>query len=228
MARVSRSGPKHASEGSEVKLLCYTCDRETVHRVVRAAEYQGQWEDENMDVTSWDVYQVVECRGCESLGFRKTHQNTEEYDNDPDTGEQILDTHQELFPNRLAGRKEIDHDWTLPRELLGIYRETLSAMRGAMPVLAGIGIRAIVETVCKDRKAVGANLEKRIDALVTQGVLTKEGAEVLHGLRILGNEAAHEVKPHSMLTLGTAMDVIDHLLMGVYVIPARASKLPKR
>ncbi|WP_305800612.1 hypothetical protein, partial [Thiolapillus sp.] len=38
-------------------------------------------------------------------------------------------------------------------------------------------------------------------------------------LRTLGNEAAHEVKPHNNATLTLALDVIDHLLKGVYILP---------
>ena len=38
-------------------------------------------------------------------------------------------------------------------------------------------------------------------------------------LRTLGNEAAHEVKPHNNATLALALDVIDHLIKGVYILP---------
>ena len=227
MPRETRTGPKHATEGNVVQVVCYKCLRETAHLVVRSAEYVDDYVDGSFSVTGWNNYQVIQCRGCERVGFRSTHQNTEEYDNDPDTGEAIPDTRIELYPNRLAGRDELGSYWTLPSVLMAIYRETLSAMRASLPVLAGVGIRAIVETVCADRKATGSNLEKRIDALVTQGALTKDGADILHRLRILGNQAAHEVKPHSLETLNTAMDVVDHLLTGVYILPARAKTLPQ-
>lgn len=97
-----------------------------------------------------------------------------------------------------------------------------------MPVLAGIGLRALVETVCKEREAEGKNLEQRIDNLVAQGVLTLDGAEFLHSLRIMGNQAAHEVKPHPVADLNLAFDVIEHVLTGVYLIPNRAAQLPQR
>ena len=224
----SRSGPKSDDQGKDVRLLCYQCDRVTVHSVVRSVEYDDEYSDGDFSVYSQDAYQIVECRGCESLGFRHTHSNSEDYDNDPDTGEMITNVKMELFPSRVAGRTEIDDAFTLPREIHSIYSETLAALRGGLPVLAGIGVRAIVETVCREREASGVNLAQRIDALVTQGVLTRDGSSVLHSLRVLGNEAAHEVKPHSLGTLNVAMDVVDHLLMGVYIIPARATRLPAR
>jgi hypothetical protein len=88
--------------------------------------------------------------------------------------------------------------------------------------LAGIGIRAIVETVCKDKESSGRNLASKIDDLVTQGVLTRDGANILHKLRTLGNESAHEVTPHDNVQLGLALDVVDHLLTGVYILPHHA------
>ena len=89
-------------------------------------------------------------------------------------------------------------------------------------------MRAIVETVCKDRNAKGRSLELQIDDLVTQGVMTKDGAGILHSLRLMGNAAAHEVKPHRAEDLRVAMDVVEHVLVGVYLIPKRAAKLPRR
>ena len=110
----------------------------------------------------------------------------------------------------------------LPANVRRIYEETIGAMNNDQSVLAGIGIRALIETVCNDRKANGKNLMKRIDDLVKLGVLTAEGAAVLHKLRTLGNSAAHEVKPHTQAQLGLALDVVEHLLNGVYVLPAHA------
>jgi hypothetical protein len=47
-------------------------------------------------------------------------------------------------------------------------------MNNDQPVLTGIGIRALVETVCKDRKTKGKNLAEQIDDLVTIGALPRE------------------------------------------------------
>ena len=97
-------------------------------------------------------------------------------------------------------------------------------MNGDQPVLSGIGIRALIETTTKERNANGKDLMEKINDLVTQGVLTKDGADILHKLRVLGNKAAHEVKPHSTDQLDLAMDVIEHLLKGVYILPHHAKR----
>lgn len=228
MATETRKGPLHADEGKEIRIACTECGRQTVHRVIRSAEYVSEYEEHQFSITSWDEYQIVECLGCQTHSFRHRHTDTENVDHDPDTGEAYLEEQVALFPNRETGRAEVEGLLFLPVPMQQIYRETLSALRNTSPVLAGIGIRAIVETVCKDRNASGKNLEQQIDSLVTQGVLTKDGAEILHSLRIMGNQAAHEVKPHTAAALNTALDVIDYVITGVYVLPRKASKLPQR
>lgn len=228
MSLESRAGPAHKEEGKEYRVACIDCGRSTLHRVTRSAEYTTDYTERRFSITGWDEYQVIECLGCQTVSFRKCHRDTENIGVDPDTGEEILEEHIELYPSRTAGRYELDDTLLLPPAIQRVYRESLAALRGSMPVLTGIGLRALVETVCKERKASGRNLEERIDTLVNQGVLTRDGAEILHSLRIMGNDAAHEVKPHTTEDLNAAFDVIEYVLTGVYLLPQRAAKLPRR
>lgn len=228
MATETRSGPKSEQEEKEFRVLCSSCDRPTVHRVIRSAEYQSEYEEPRFSVSSWDEYQIVECRGCESMSFRHVHRDTEDVDIDDETGEAQLAETVKLYPDRLAGRTQLDHAHHLPRSVLQVYLETLNALRSSLPILAAIGIRALAEAMCKDRQAKGRDLEKKLDSLVEQGLVSSEGAEILHGLRLMGNKAAHEVTPHSLADLNTAFDVIEHALQGVYILPKLAARLPKR
>jgi len=131
---------------------------------------------------------------------------------------------QELYPRRAVGRRRLDDVYSLPASIRRIYIETHEALLNGSPVLVGIGIRAIVETVCKELDAQGRDLETRIDNLVANQLLTPGGADILHKLRSMGNEAAHEVKPHGPEQLTLAMDAVEHLLQGAYVFPQRASR----
>jgi hypothetical protein len=131
-----------------------------------------------------------------------------------------------LFPPRYGGRSELDGWKKLPYKTKSIYQETLTALRSNLPILTGIGLRAIVENICKNCGAAGKNLQDQIDDLVTQHVLTPDGANILHSLRVMGNKAAHEVKPHSLDTLNVAFEVVEHVLKGVYILPERAKTLP--
>ena len=60
------------------------------------------------------------------------------------------------------------------------------------------------------------------------GFLARESVEFLHSTRLLGNMAAHEMQVPSKENLNTAIEVVEHLLVGVYILPQKASDLPKR
>lgn len=209
---------------TEHRISCTMCNNETAHRVVVSVEREGG--DRDYRYAEW--YEVVQCKGCGSLSFRKNQHNSEDWTVDDESGQGILDDHIEVYPPRAVGRRELADAHFVPYEVHRIYSETHRALCSDLRILAGIGIRIIVEAVCQDRQASGRTLGDKITDLVRLGVLTEDGARILHNLRSLGNAAAHEVKPHSLVTLNLAFDVIDHLLLGVYIIPAKAGSLSER
>jgi len=212
------------TKGNEIRTLCLQCDKKTYHVILKSVDEHGRekYTDWNFN---WDThFQIIQCQGCKTVSFRKASLNSEEM---VQVGENELEPeiHEQLFPPRLEGRKGIAKNvLRIPKSVRCIYKETNTALMADLPVLTGIGIRAIVETVCKEKEAEGNNLLKKIDSLVNKKLLTPAGAEILHNLRVLGNKSAHEVKPHSVEQLSVAMDVIDHLLMDVYILPFKVKK----
>jgi Domain of unknown function (DUF4145) len=169
-------------------------------------------------------YLVAECRGCESLTFVKERSTS-----DDDVVQIGYDEWEhcnsvDLYPDPIPNRSPMSSLEFLPMNVQRIYKESVRSLGVGTDVLTGIGIRAIVETVCKDRQAFGGDLYERINDLVNKQLLTPAEAGVLHKLRSMGNAAAHEVKPHDRTQLSLAMDVIEHLLSGVYVLPNRVAK----
>lgn len=209
------------TQGEKHWLACPHCNKPTLHVILVSAEAMENYYEDGGPGQFWCVNdcQVVQCEGCKTLSFRKTYV-------DIDTPEQI--PQEELYPIRISGRHQLPDLHHVPQQVLGIYRETLTALGNNLLILAGVGIRSLVEAVCKERKTGKANLEGSIDALVSQGVLTKDGAEILHSLRLMGNKAVHEVTPHNIDDLQVALDVVEHLLQGVYILPKIVSNLPKR
>ena len=207
-----------------LKVFCAgSCSGQTEHDVLARANTQDS--DENM--SWWSGYQIVGCRGCKTISFRQSSSNSEAGHYQIGENEWYVDESIKLYPPRTADTRGLSSDDTyyLPDMLLVIYEETRIALINAMPVLAGIGLRAIVETLCKDQKVTGNNLQQQIDALVTGGLMTKQQAAILHKIRTLGNKAAHEVAPHPAEQLGLAMNVVEHLLEGTYIVPAKVAKV---
>lgn len=129
-----------------------------------------------------------------------------------------------MYPSRVEGRKGLGIDEIhLPAQIRAIYSETIEAIANQSPVLAGIGLRALVEAVCKEKGAPGENLFKQINSLQADGTLSKGSTTILHQIRTLGNDAAHESKAHSASQLSLAMDIIENLLKEVYIHPKLAA-----
>ncbi|OQW33427.1 MAG: hypothetical protein A4E19_03220 [Nitrospira sp. SG-bin1] len=169
---------------------------------------------------------TVMCQGCRTVSFCIESQFSEDYEYDEHEDGYYVKRY-ELYPNRITGRPEMDSARDIPEGIYDLYAETRTALCSNQPILTGIGIRAIVEAVCKDRGATGHNLEKRIDSLVILKIVTEDGAKILHNLRFMGNDAAHEVKAHKIDELSIAFGVLEYLLQGVYIMPKQASMLPQ-
>ena len=210
-------------QGVKISSYCRTCLRDTKHQILANANVGGTIQSDGYS-TDWSIaHQIIRCLGCETFSFRKTSGTEHDF---IQTGENEweYDGLVEIYPDPREGRQPLPDAGLLPEKIQRIYEETLQALNDAQPVLCGIGTRAIIETVCKDRKAGGGDLYHKINSLVGLGVLTQDGANILHKLRTLGNDAAHEVKPHSLEELKLAFDVVDHLLLGVYILPEHAKR----
>jgi hypothetical protein len=211
-------------KGQTLRVFCAgSCSGQTEHEVLALVSTA----DNDGEVSFWSAYQTLACRGCRTISFRQCSSNSESGhyqvgENEWETDEQI-----KLYPPRTAETKGISpsDSFHVPDRLLGIYEETRGALRNEMPVLAGIGLRAIVESLCVDKQVAGGNLAKMIDSLASEGYLTKPQAQILHKIRTLGNKAAHEVTPHPTEQLELALNVVEHLIEGVYIVPAKVAKL---
>lgn len=221
MSHTAKRTLNQRSKGTIV-IVCGECSRSTVHEIL--TDVASEDESYGGDIQVWESYLIVQCRGCLTLSFCKESQCSEDWD--PEKDNQLL-VRRDPFPGRVAGRPPLSDAYLLPWELKRIYEEARSALMQGLPVLTGIGIRAIVETVCNERGATGANLLQKINSLVTLNLITQQEATVLHDLRFMGNEAAHKVKAHKSDELNLAFNVVEHLLNTVYLLAEQTKRLPK-
>jgi hypothetical protein len=89
--------------------------------------------------------------------------------------------------------------------------------------LCAIGLRALLEGICRDKGIEGANIEERIDGL--KRLLPENIVTSLHSLRFMGNQAAHELDPPSSYDLYVALDICDELLSFLYELDYKTSRL---
>lgn len=203
---------------------CGECNRETRHKVLAETEVHWEYGDGQVDV--FCEHQIVQCQGCLTISFCESTVCSEDVEYD-EHGNTYYPKTRKFFPSRIAGRPTMQEVYLLPQGVQQIYEEAHGALCAELQIMAGFGIRAIVEAVCKDKGMLGGNLKERIDALAKSGLITAAGAEILHHLRFMGNAAAHEMKAHSPSEMNAAFDVVEYLLQGVYVLPKQAEMLPK-
>lgn len=212
-------------KGKELYFYCNWCQTETNHVVITGVDHTGDMLI-NGEPEGWFCSQcdIVQCGGCKVISFTKKSYNSESVDpyDKPDI---------EQYPAKEENAKStLGHDvYDLPDLVEQVYTETQKAIVNKLTTLAGIGLRAIIEIVCKDKGIKIRGISVKIDELVKKGFITKDGAEVLHGIGIIGNAAAHDGKAPTRRQIDAAVKIIDHLLLGIYIIPEQAANaLPKR
>ncbi len=207
---------------TEQLVECTKCSGKTSHSVLAIVDVRGSEGDHRYSFDWHTAHQLIQCLGCKTISYRVVSSNSEGYYQD-ENGNTVYEESEKLYPPRIAGVKGLgDEVFLLPQKIRQVYEETLTALSVNTPVLAAIGLRALIETVCKEKEAEGGDLFRKIDSLVEKRVLTPVGATILHKIRTLGNAAAHEVKPHSEKQLSLALNIVEHLLKDVFILPKQA------
>lgn len=205
-------------EETALEVHCNRCGAKTNHAVLRSVKYSDtEIIDERCGYSWGGESQILNCCGCGEFTFRDISWCTE----DEEIAEKFFPERLKINPSQLYLREDVSQ---LPDTIQAIYQEVLSAVQNNFTILAGFGIRAILESVCNDRNAKGGNLFEKIDFLHQAGLITQDGTKILHSIRLLGNDAAHEMKGLTQSQTLVALRVIDHLLLGVYVLPREAKK----
>lgn len=196
----------------KVKSHCRYCGHETNHSIL-SQQIVSSREDFSFDHT----YQITECLGCDTKSFRDVYEEIEHaYQIAEDEWE--VPTSINVYPRFIKGHRSLDGEYYLPSLVGRIYKEVLLAFQEDALILAGLGLRGTVEAVCNDLEVSGRNLEVRISKLATAGYISRKDADRLHGIRFMGNDAAHEVKKPKTEQLSVALKIVEHLLSSVYIL----------
>lgn len=199
---------------STIRVLCAQCTGERNHTLLHEyvdelGEFDGWWERYR--------YQVCKCQGCDSVRFRKVY--TDVMGHGPD--DEVV----WVYPEQKNQRHLVVEPLAKLPVVGQIYSETVAAFNADSLILAGGGLRATVEAICKERGISGETLQAKIDALVSEQLLAKPQADLLHEARYIGNAALHEIErpPESDVAIG--LEIVEGLLKTIYVLPSRAAGL---
>lgn len=117
----------------------------------------------------------------------------------------------------------------------GVPNEIYSAFESAVKTkgidysICLLSLRRVLEMICKEKGAVGKDLEKKIENLIEQNILSPAFADACWIIRELGNCAAHADKMNFYpYQVDQVIEYVSTIINYLYSMPARVSALKKK
>ena len=216
------------SEGRQEgkKVFCNWCNVETNH-VLRArySMLRNDYPQEEGGGVHEHRYSFWSCAGCEeaTLEWEVAYPEQEESD------EKWQEMRNTFFPPRSRDLGVlVQHTpkrfQQLNSNLGKLYREVVDSLNRNCLLVVSIGLRALIEGVCKDKGLTDGNLERKIDGLI-KFLPSVNLIQALHSFRFAGNSAAHDLEPMSLEDAEKAIEVIEALLNFLYDLDYKASQI---
>lgn len=201
----------------DCKVTCRHCKRKTQHEILQEIIEDLHTREDGEDYKGRDSFfwEIIRCRGCQTVAFY-SFEDFKDYENVVWNQNIYPDPALEHYPQRSFQR--------VPDDVLQAYKEVVSAYNRGLHLLGGMGVRMVIEGIC-NAAGIPGRLQEQIDSLQAQSLLTKAQAQVLHELRKLGNEAAHELFTPTSNQMLTYLKVLESTLETFYELDAHAQTL---
>jgi Domain of unknown function (DUF4145) len=207
---------------------CNNCKDKTNHSVMYSKKVIHTYKEDNALNKSQKTVEdnmVVQCKGCNQISFLLRRSGSFLY-----YGDDKIKYHDWNYPEidydegdyRFLERDEKKY---LPKKMTRLYEEVEHAFENEDNILAGVGLRMLVESICLEQNITGANLKVKIEKIHHHGLISKNAIPILDTLREIGNISAHEIKSFSLSKLEYALDILNNVLKSIYVLPAIKKKL---
>ncbi|WP_109830669.1 DUF4145 domain-containing protein [Reichenbachiella versicolor] len=169
---------------------CHVCNIN-----VDAIEHGSYRVDNPLEPLEGEIYKFLKCPKCKKPIL--TVQNPEFF------ADQIhLGTPRLLFPTG-----DFHLNPTIPEQLRKSLQESIQCYRGGANTATAIMCRRTIEGFCSLKDVKSGNLAESIKKLKETGIINKQLFEWANQLRLLGNEAAHNID--STFTSTDARDILD-------------------
>jgi hypothetical protein len=118
-------------------------------------------------------------------------------------------------------------DWAhrLGSDQKGLLDEVYRALAADSRRLAMMGSRALIDRVLLDNVGDEGGFRQRLRSLVETGVISARESDVLATALEAGHAASHRGHLPSIEHLNDVMDIVEHLLRTVYVLPQTADRV---
>jgi hypothetical protein len=198
------------------KSHCNTCAQTTNHTVLAAKDIYGSTYDEGYGEIGWtNSYELLECRGCESISFRHT------YCFDPTDETEVT-----IYPPP-TNRRPPAWQVSLPADVQQLLREVYSALAAESRSLAMMGARALVDMVLLKNVGDLGSFPEKLAAAEKAGLIGRKNRDILATALDAGSAAAHRGYRASSVDVAAVMDIVENLLQAIYHLGSLADELKK-
>lgn len=143
-----------------------------------------------------------------------------------------------MFKNRIietgeeTARQKPDWYEKLDSEYQSLLDEVYQSLAMDMRALPAMGLRTVIDMVCGKLVGDRGTFAKKLGALHDKGDINKHEKEILEIAIDVGSASAHRGHTPKKEDLNTLLDIVEHLLQGIYVLRPASQKLkeatPKR
>lgn len=213
-----------AESRKTIWVTCASCGHQNKkHWVLH--EVRKEYHEEDFLPPEYVYHRLVECGGCETIKYVTSEYS--EYQGDAQERDfKVYPDAPGTTQRRSSAFTRLDKE--IPLSVGKMYMETIDALNAGIRTLAGGGLRATVEAICMHSGIKANNLEKKIDELANQNLLTKAQADLLHEERYIGNAALHEMETPSVQDIEDGLEIVEGLMKTIYILPSKAERLKER
>lgn len=202
-----------------IQCYCPKCRQNTHHYIIAEKKETAGPED---DFFWCCYYRLVNCCGCDSVSFdiETEEESNVRYD---EYGNPEYYTVHTSYPEKEGSQIPIRFSFGFPSNVYNIYLETVKAINNRCLILAAAGFRAVIESICLDKKVGGKTLEQKINNMQKTGIITMADRDRFHSVRFLGNDSIHEMKSPDYYALKIVLEIVEGILTNLYVYDEKLS-----
>ncbi|MEO3430719.1 DUF4145 domain-containing protein [Pelagibius sp. CAU 1746] len=206
------------------KAHCNACQGDKNHDVLH--EETTSWDEEISEYESIygsDRYEMLRCRGCESITLRHTSYFSE---NDEPTVTYYPPAMARPEPDWIGNLTDPFHFGDNPVEEL--LKEVYTALHNRSRRLAAIGTRSLLEHVMIEKIGDQGSFAKNVEAFKEAGYLSSVQADFLIETLEAGHASTHRAWKPNRNQLNTLMDVTESVVQTVYVLHKKIAELKQQ
>ncbi len=204
-------------------VFCLECNIQVEARVIATVGHSFKSEASNPEDQvdapfTQNIFSIAVCPKCDAPFFIK-----EVLSGVPGEFESIADE-TVLYPAAVPASFK-----TTPEPVKRAYEQALSCYSSSAFEACALMCRRSLEALCRSQGVQSGNLDNKLKQLAQQQVIDVRLAEWAHGIRIVGNEAAHDTDTElSKEDAKDALDFTEALLTYVFVLNERFATFSAR